>query len=135
MKYIRFACNKLVRDKSVERMKERGVESKGKILTDKLEYIQALKEKLLEETQEIIEAPTRDNFLNECADVLEVVEAWVEALGSTMEEVESRQKERRQARGGFKGRVYVEWFEIPKESEECIIYQNQSEKYPIITPE
>lgn len=92
--------NKLVRDKIPERLDAKGIPYEKRIADD-AEYRSELIKKLLEEAQEFLEASS----VEELADVCEVVEA----LRSLPEyaDVETIQKEKREERGGFMGRIIL----------------------------
>lgn len=45
------------------------------------------------------------------ADVLEVLHAICEARGYTIEQLEEKRKEKADERGGFKGKIYLEYVE------------------------
>ena len=68
----------------------------------------ALRAKLIEEAREAAEAPDAE-LPTELADLLEVVDAIVEAYGLTSETVRALQQERRAERGGFTKRVRLLW--------------------------
>lgn len=63
--------------------------------------------KLQEETAEVAVADTDSEVLDELADVLEVVHAIADTLGSSFAEVERRRINKRDRRGGFDGSVLV----------------------------
>ena len=64
--------NKLVRDKIPEIIKEKGKTANYRILNDE-EYRQALKDKLVEEVNEFLSAKTKEEMIEELADVNEVL--------------------------------------------------------------
>lgn len=94
--------NKLVRDKIPEIIQADGRKCKIRILSDE-EYIQALEQKLNEEVAEY----QADKNLEEMADVLEVLQAICLARGYSLEDLESKRKEKADERGGFSKRVWL----------------------------
>lgn len=93
--------NKLVRDKIPQIIEKSGEIPVIRVLEDE-EYLACLKDKLREETEEFC----KDQNLEELADILEVVYALADRLGSRdqLQEVFQRKHE---ARGGFEKRYYL----------------------------
>jgi predicted house-cleaning noncanonical NTP pyrophosphatase (MazG superfamily) len=92
--------NKLVRDKIPALIRDRGerIESitlKGDAL------VRALRQKLVEEAFEVLDASSGDDLLGELADVQEVLLALASALNLTSDSVEQERLRKRKRRGGF----------------------------------
>ena len=98
--------NKLVRDRIPEIIKGAGRIPILRTLDDDVEFIAALKLKLVEETSELISAEGRD-IAGEIADVLEVISTFCEALGISQQEIDNVRSSKVEARGAFKDRVYL----------------------------
>ena len=98
--------NKLIRDKIPEIIEATGEKAVTRVL-DRAEFISELETKLLEEAKEVRETPI-EKKAEELADVFEVMDALVEALGFTKEQVLEIKREKRQARGGFLKRLFLE---------------------------
>ncbi len=131
MKFRKFYQNKLWRDKTVDRLEEQG----SKIHWTRLEndeFIQQLKIKLLEEAQEACDAPTKELFLEELADIIEVIVAFCDLHHLMLQDILKLQNKKFLERGGFEGRKYVTVAEHPEGSfgeEYCLA---NPEKYPEI---
>ena len=93
--------NKLVRDKIPQIIEADGQKAQLKILEDDA-YLASLEEKLNEEVGEY----HRDKNLEELADILEVVYALADEIGSR-EELMAIFDKKHQARGGFEKRYYL----------------------------
>ena len=92
---------KLVRDRIPEIIKNAGKMPITEILSDE-EYLKELDKKLNEEVAEYQE----DKSIEEMADVLEVLFAICEGRGHTIEELMQAREAKREARGGFKDKIY-----------------------------
>lgn len=92
--------NKLVRDKVPS-----NIEHSGELVsTSKLEgeyLLRALREKLIEEAVEVLDASDQDSIIGELADVKEVIDGIVDLLGIELSEISKRQTEKREKVGGF----------------------------------
>ena len=100
--------NKLVRDK-VPSTIERGGEvvSKARLLGEHL--LRALREKLIEEVFEVLDAIDQESIVDELADVIEIVDEIISQLGVSRAELLQRQDQKRERSGGFKdGLVLLE---------------------------
>ncbi|NBO26758.1 MAG: phosphoribosyl-ATP pyrophosphohydrolase [Actinobacteria bacterium] len=90
---------KLVRDLIPEIIQASGRLPETTIVTGH-EYIEALKEKLLEEAHEVLDAPS-EKVIEEIADVQEVLSALISALKINLQELERVKHSKRLERGGF----------------------------------
>lgn len=98
---------KLVRDKIPEI-----IEQDGKTclvhLADKKEFDEELGRKLLEESGELSEAKTREDKINESADILEVLETLWRDEGIELEEVLVAKEKKFVSNGGFEKKIILE---------------------------
>lgn len=94
--------NKLVRDKIPQIIQRQGKTATTRILSGE-EYRIELERKLDEEVSEFHEARN----IEELADILEVVYALAENLGSTKEELLDAYQQKHDERGGFRERIFL----------------------------
>lgn len=106
---MRKEYNKLVRDRIPEIIRQVGHKYEVTTLSDS-EYHQALRNKLLEEAQEVASA-TPEDLIKEIADLYEVIDAVLAAHRIHHDAVLEEQKRRRVERGGFKQRICLLWTE------------------------
>lgn len=104
----RIEYNKLVRDRIPEIIEADGREYGIKVMDD-AEYKQALLTKLIEEAQEVATADSDDERIKELADLQEVLDSIVTAFEISGDDIQKRQTERRQERGGFQKRIKLLW--------------------------
>ena len=97
---------KLVRDKIPEIIENSGKEPIIRVLDD-TEYKEELLKKLYEEYKEVIEAKTKEETLEECSDVLEVLIALLEYNGYTLEDLLKCRDTKKEKRGAFQKRLYL----------------------------
>ena len=98
--------NKLVRDKMPEIIRDKGEDPIIKVLNDE-EYKTSLEEKLFEEYKEIIES-SEEARLEELADMIEVIISLAESQNSSLEKVIELADKKREKRGGFKDKIFLE---------------------------
>jgi len=98
--------NKLVRDNIPDIIVKNGDIPYCRTLVDD-EYIKALKDKLFEEYNEIINAKSKEEVLEECADLLEVLFALTKANGYSEEDLLSTRTLKREKRGGIDKKIYL----------------------------
>lgn len=95
--------NKLVRDRIPEIIEKSGKKASIKTLSE-AEYLDMLDIKLKEELDEYL----FDKSMEEIADLLEVIHAVVTARNSSMEEVEQIRLQKKEKRGGFEEKIFLE---------------------------
>jgi predicted house-cleaning noncanonical NTP pyrophosphatase (MazG superfamily) len=126
----RFKVDKLVRDKLPEIIRSRGAEISEYIM-EQDEYIQRLKNKLLEESEEVLDAQNLVELKEELADVLEVIASIAKAHDISLDEIRNIQEQKKLEKGGFDKRIYCSFVEIDAIHKEVIDgYRKQPEKYP-----
>lgn len=130
MSIKRFKMNKLIRDRIPNLMLAKGIVMHN-VVMDQEEFIQKLKDKLLEECQETIQSHHPEELIEELADVLEVISALSAALDSSMEQVEEKRIEKRKQKGGFEERLFNHHVEIDEDNP-AITYLSHTKQYPQI---
>lgn len=126
-----FKLNKLVRDKLIERMKSSGVKVNYRIL-DNDEYVLRLKEKVVEEALEVLNAKNIDEVKTELGDLTEVINSLIVAIGISNEDIKNTRAEKAELCGGFKEKIYIESVSNVNE-EEAQYYFSDSNKYLMIS--
>ncbi len=126
----KFKQNKLWRDKLVDKMeKENGSRIHWCKLNDE-EFDKELRVKLREEVEEVVTAKKHNDLVDELADVYEVIASLAELHHIALADIVAAQTKKRQDRGGFTDRIFVEVAEHPKGSfgeQYCLA---QPGKYP-----
>jgi predicted house-cleaning noncanonical NTP pyrophosphatase (MazG superfamily) len=107
MKMRTFLQNKLWRDKIVKKLEGAGSCMQVRILDDAT-YDNELRIKLIEEAEEVKNAQSQHALIEELADVFEVIDALCALHGITLEDIKCVQEEKRNERGGFFERIFVE---------------------------
>lgn len=104
MKIVKY--NKLIRDKIPKIIKDDGWIPILKTLNKK-EYLLALKKKVLEEANELINAKNKKDILDEIVDIQEILDALTLEIGLTKTEIKNQQKQKNKKRGAFKKRLFL----------------------------
>lgn len=103
--------NKLVRDRIPEIIRENGETANFRTIESRGEYLSALLAKILEESAEVDGAVRSEDpveIAKEIADLREVLDAIAAEFAIPSEEIEKVQRERREKRGGFSEKVFLE---------------------------
>lgn len=125
----RFRFNKLVRDKTLERVRDRNFTIDYRIL-EHAEYVKCLKEKLREESREVQETTNPDELREELADVLEVIHGLIKVSGFTYEAIEKVRLEKREERGGFDKKIFGMTIDIESTNPFIDYYFKRPTEYP-----
>jgi predicted house-cleaning noncanonical NTP pyrophosphatase (MazG superfamily) len=104
---MRLDYHKLVRDGIPGIIEAGGGQPVTRVL-DQAGYVAALRAKLMEEAEEARAAPDWQ-LRSELADVLEVLRALAAAYGMSWEDVEAEGARKRDERGGFDQRIFLEY--------------------------
>lgn len=131
MKYI-FRCEKLVRDRIPELMAQSSTIVEVETLNHKA-HITALKEKLIEEAQEVIGAASRDEVIEEIADLKEVIDALMLKLSIKSSEIDEIKRKKSLRNGGFDRGLFLKSVETPCDSDIAAWFLQDPKKYPRVT--
>ena len=134
MKYRRFKAEKLVRDKTVERLTQKGWITYCSQASDK-EYPIRLLDKLKEEAEEVTQAKNKEECISELADLMEVIRSFCAISNITLDDVEKVRKQQHEMRGGFDQRVVCHYIEIAQDNPAIEYCLARPEKYPEISIE
>ncbi len=98
--------NKLVGDQIPEIIERTGKKISTRVLHEE-EYITELRKKSFEELREYMETTTKEDAIEELADLLEIIHAFSEYHGSSIEVVEQVRQKKAEERGRFKEKVFL----------------------------
>jgi predicted house-cleaning noncanonical NTP pyrophosphatase (MazG superfamily) len=104
---MRLEYHKLVRDGIPRIIETSGGQPVTRVL-DQAGYLAALRAKLIEEAEEA-QAASDGQLRSELADVLEVLQALAAAQGLSWEDVVTEAARKRDERGGFDQRIFLEY--------------------------
>lgn len=124
-----FKVDKLIRDKIPAIQEANRIVVSTRTLENP-EFISRLKDKLIEEAKECFEAESKDELCEEIADVLEVINALSEVTGLSMEQIENKRIEKKEAKGGFANKIYCSFVEIEENNPAITYYLKKPHLYP-----
>lgn len=124
----RFTFEKLVRDKIPEIISAKNIDVFSYIMEQE-EYIQSLKQKLLEEAEEVIAATSTQLLQKELADVLEVIYTLADAHKINITEIERIRLHKKESRGGFGNKRYITYIEMDQNNKDKEYYLKHPGKY------
>lgn len=107
--------NKLVRDKILEMIEEKGLSYYARTLESE-EFIKAIKTKMIEEATEFYEANNSKESVEELADLLELIHTAIRVLGVSFEVLEATREQKKKICGGFEKRIFLLNVEDPSGS-------------------
>ena len=128
----RFKFDKLIRDKLPDILREIDVTVHMRIMEQE-EYLKRLKDKLFEETREVIDAcnnTNKNNIKEELADVLEVIHALGNIYDLSIDQIEEQRIAKKQTRGGFEDRIYIDYIEMTSNTPNFSYFRGKPEDYP-----
>lgn len=98
--------NKLVRDHIPEIIKKSNKNFRSRILNDE-EYLVEINQKMHEELAEYEEATTKEDSIEELADLLELIHAAAAVHGASIAKLEQVRAQKAKKRGGFDERIFL----------------------------
>jgi predicted house-cleaning noncanonical NTP pyrophosphatase (MazG superfamily) len=125
----RFKVDKLIRDKIPHLMRQQNIFYAEKIM-DEEEYFRRLKDKIIEEAHEVVQALSEEEHLEELADLLEVIHALGTTCGFSFEQIDRKRLEKREHKGGFAKKIYSSHVEIDADHEGICYFRERKERYP-----
>ena len=128
---IRFYLQKLVRDKVVKKcLDDDEVLHTEYRKLGKQEFRRELLRKVHEEADEIpLNDDRRDESLKELADLQEVVDSLRQDFGFSIEQVQEEMARKKQDKGGFDERHYIEYHDLADDSRWVKVFRAQPDKY------
>jgi predicted house-cleaning noncanonical NTP pyrophosphatase (MazG superfamily) len=124
----RFYLQKLVRDKLKQDYAKLGQKAEYRTLS-KEEYLHALKQKLIEELNEL-DPTDAESVASESADVLQALEDLWEQHDLFTTDIEAKKREKFAKKGGFSGATFVEVLELTDDDEWVEYYRKEPAKFP-----
>ena len=107
---MRKQYNKLVRDNIPDIIRQHGDICQTEIMTES-EFQLALRQKVFEEVQEVMQATTQLGLVQELADLYEVVDTLLQTNNIALDMLRTEQERRLTTRGGFTQRIKLLWTE------------------------
>ena len=129
--YKKFKTGILVRDKMIARMRRDKIRVDYKQLNQE-DYIASLRNKIIEEANEVAEEKDINKLVYELADILEVIQALSSVVGIKKAEIINAQKEKREISGSFKKKYFTNFVEIDTDNPVINYYLSRAKKYPEI---
>lgn len=103
--------SKRIRDSIPELIEKSGQKGVIRVLNEE-EYKKELLKKLVEEAQEVVETQgDKKELVKELADIMEVVEYIMKVFVIEKGEIENVKKEKKEKRGGFEKRLFLEYID------------------------
>lgn len=107
----RVYYNKLVRDNIPDKIRAKGEGCEVRPITDMYEFQQELMKKIKEEAASLAMTRTKEEFLGEYADLMQVLDTIIEQLDISAEEIARVRADNLLRKGGYKHRHFLVWSE------------------------
>ena len=105
----RVYYNKLVRDEIQTKIESKGESCEVRAITDDSEYQQELLKKVQEEASALAQVRTREEFLDEYADLMVVLDALTAQLEVSEADIQIAMTENVTRKGLYKKKHYLHW--------------------------
>ena len=127
----KFKFDKLIRDNIPKICKAEDIDLNYRTLNSG-EHINALKDKLVEEATEILNAKTKDEIAEEIADVLEVIDALKKVANISEDEILKQKDDKLNFKGSYYDGIYGNYVNIDSNHELTAYYLSEKDRYPEI---
>jgi len=127
----RFKFGKLVRDEVVYQILRSGAQPTYRYLEEK-DYIDELTRKLIEEVSEFYQMDDINDKMTELADMQEVIDHLLRAIGKTKKELKQTQKIKNKESGSFQHGIYIDYVDCENDYEWLGYYLSNPVRYPEI---
>lgn len=107
----RVYYNKLIRDNIPEIIRAKNQECEIRKITDMQEFQQELFKKIKEEATSLAMSRTREEFLDEYADLMAVLEEIIQQLGLDIEDLNKARSDNVLKKGHYKQQNFLIWSE------------------------
>lgn len=111
MKNHKIFYNKLVRDDIKGRIEAKGEACEIRVIEDDAEFEQELLKKVREEASSLAHTRSREEFLQEYADLMVVLDALTMQLGFSEADIKTAMTENVTLKGFYKSRHFLHWSE------------------------
>lgn len=105
----RVYYNKLVRDKIKDKIEKKGEHTEIRVIEDDAEFQQELLKKVGEEATALSKTRSREDFLDEYADLMVVLDELTDLLEFSEADIKTALSENVNRKGGFKSRHFMHW--------------------------
>lgn len=105
----RVYYNKLIRDKIPEKIESKGEKYEVRTISDDQEYEQELLKKVTEEASALSCVRSREEFIDEYADLIIVLKALTSLKKFSSSEIEEAINKNIDKKGGFNKRHFLHW--------------------------
>ena len=129
MKNRRFYFNKMIRDHLPQMMQNTGINVVSHEMNGD-EYVQRLKNKLVEEADELCAAIAPREVSEEIGDVLAVLKALAQYHHLDFSKVVASAEQKTLEKGGFSNPVCIDYIEIPENHPKLDDYIQRPQDYP-----
>jgi len=133
MKKARFELETLSRDNFVQNAQNNGCDVTYHTLEDDEEFLDALTQKIVEELEQVFDADTKEQAIEELADLDEILITFKALVGIDQKDIDAARLKKLATEGGFEQRIYAESIDTPVNSKEYGYYAQLSEKYESVT--
>jgi predicted house-cleaning noncanonical NTP pyrophosphatase (MazG superfamily) len=106
--------NKLVRDRIKEKIEKNGESCEVRVIDDEQEFQQELLKKIKEEAEALAAVSSRDEFLQEYADLMVVLDALTHQMEFSEADIKTAIEENVAKKGLYKLRHFLHWSDAGK---------------------